>query len=118
MTLLSRTTLVLALALVLTAVSVAPASAARSCSIGNSRDYGTTYVTSIKVAGTSCANGRTVIRAFHRCRPGKAGYCSSRVYGYRCRESRYNRSRTQYDSLVTCSKAGGRRVWHRYTQWL
>jgi hypothetical protein len=95
---------------------VASAVAAKKCSVGDSRSYGTTYVLSIHVSGTSCRNGRKLIRAYHACRPGKAGKCPS-VKGYSCSEHRYNKSRTSYDSDVTCRK-GGRTVKHTYTQFV
>jgi hypothetical protein len=88
--------------------------AAKGCGIGDSRGYGTTYVTKISVSGTSCRNGRKLIRAFHACRPGKSGKCPS-VKGYSCSEHRYNKIRTSYDSNVTCRK-GGKVVKHTYTQ--
>jgi hypothetical protein len=113
--------LTIALAL-LTAVLLAPsasatepvATASKSCSVGNSRGYGTTYVLSIKVSGTSCRAGRSVIRAFHDCRPGKSGKCGH-VKGYSCSEKRFDKIRTQYSSRVTCRK-GGKTVKHTYQQ--
>jgi len=92
------------------------ATASKSCSVGDSRSYGTTYVISISVSNTSCRSGRRVIRAFHACRPGKQGSCESAVLGYTCRENRFNRGKTQYDSRVTCTK-GSRVVKHTYTQY-
>jgi hypothetical protein len=89
------------------------ASASKSCSVGDSRSYGTTYVISINVSNTSCRNGRSLIRAFHDCRPGKSGKCPS-VKGYSCSERR-EEGRTQYDSRVTCKK-GSKTVKHVYTQ--
>jgi hypothetical protein len=115
--------LTLALAL-LTAVLLAPsahaaapvATASKTCGIGDSRSYGTTYVTAISVRNTSCRNGRRLIRAFHACRPGKSGKCPS-VKGYSCSERRYNKGRTSYDSDVTCRK-GEKTVKHTYVQWI
>ena len=92
------------------------ATASKSCSPGDERSYGTTYVTVISVSNTSCRNGRKLIRAYHACRPGKAGKCPS-VKGYSCSERRYNKSRTSYDSDVTCRK-GGKTVKHQYTQFI
>jgi hypothetical protein len=96
------------------ALADAPATASKSCSVGNSRSYGTTYVLSISASGTSCRSARRVIRAFHACRPGKSGRCG-RAAGYRCSESRFNKSSQSYDSRVTC-KRGGNTVKHTYTQ--
>ena len=98
-------------------LAIAPAASAKGCSIGNERSYGTTYVTKISVSGTSCRSARTVVRAFHACRPGAKGKCSGRPKGYSCSESRFNKGRTSYDSNVTCRK-GGRTVKHTYTQFL
>jgi hypothetical protein len=90
------------------------ATASKACEVGNSRTYGTTYVLSISVRNLSCRSGRRVIRAFHACRPGKAGRCS-RTAGYSCRERRFNKSRQSYDSRVRCTR-GERVVKHTYTQ--
>jgi hypothetical protein len=92
------------------------ATASKSCRVGDSRSYGTTYVLKISVSGTSCRAGRKVIRAFHSCRPGKSGKCGG-VLGYSCSESRFNKSRTSYDSNVSCRK-GGKTVKHTYTQFI
>jgi hypothetical protein len=89
------------------------ATASKTCSVGNSRSYGTTYVISISASGTSCRNARKLIRAFHDCRPGKSGKCPS-VNGYSCTEKR-SKIPTQYDSRVTCKK-GDKTVKHTYTQ--
>jgi hypothetical protein len=98
------------------AVSASPsAEASKSCSVGSGRGYGTTYVTKLSVRHTTCARGKDVVRAFHACRPGKAGHCHHRVLGYRCREHRYNKIPTQYDSNVTCTR-GSKVVKHTYTQ--
>jgi hypothetical protein len=98
-----------------TASAASPsASAAKGCSVGDSRGYGTTYVLKISVRGTSCRSGKRLIRAFHGCRPGKSGRCG-RVSGYSCSESRFDRISTQYSSRVTCRK-GGRTVKHTYQQ--
>ena len=90
------------------------ATASKGCSIGDSRGYGTTYVTKISVSGTSCRAARSLIRAYHACRPGKSGKCRS-VKGYSCSEHRFNKGRISYDSNVTCRK-GGKTVKHTYTQ--
>jgi hypothetical protein len=95
--------------------SAAPAAvASKACKVGDSRSYGTTYVLSISVRGTSCRAGRRLIRAFHACRPGKSGHCGH-VNGYSCSESRYDKIKTQYSSRVTCRK-GDNVVKHTYTQ--
>jgi hypothetical protein len=90
------------------------ATAAKGCSVGDSRSYGTTYVLKISVSGTSCRSGKSLIRAFHDCRPGKSGRCP-RVRRYNCSESRFDRISTQYSSRVTCRR-GDRVVKHTYQQ--
>ena len=93
------------------------AEAAKACDPGNSRGYGTTYVTRISVSGgPSCSGAKKLIKTFHGCRPGKRGRCP-RVAGYRCSENRFNSSSQSYDSKVSCRK-GGRTVKHTYTQFL
>lgn len=106
-----------ALAPSLAAAAGPDATASKSCSVGNSRDYGTTYVLSISASGgPSCRGARKLVKAFHACRPGKSGKCR-RVAGYSCSERRFNKSRQSYDARVTCKKRG-RTVRHTYTQFL
>ena len=86
------------------------AHASKSCDPGDTRSYGTTYVTEISVNNTSCRNGKRLIRAYHACRPGKSGKCPS-VKGYSCSEKRTT-GRTQYYSSATCRNfANSPRVW-------
>ena len=99
-----------------TLLALAPAASAKGCNVGDQRSYGTTYVLSIKVSGTSCRAARKQIRAFHACRPGRKGRCSS-ARGYSCSENRFNKSATSYDSRVTC-RNGGKTVKHLYTQFI
>jgi hypothetical protein len=108
------TALVVSLAVLAPTAAADPvATASKTCGIGDSRSYGTSYVTSIKATGTSCRNARRLIRAFHSCRPGKSGKCPS-VKGYSCSEKR-TRGTSQYYSTVTCRK-GGKTVKHDYSQ--
>jgi hypothetical protein len=111
---------VFALLAVLPAASIASAPtarAARACHVSKSpRAYGPTYVTSLRVSGTSCRNGRRLVRAYYNCRihnGGKKGHCSG-VYGYRCSETRQS-IKTEFDALAKCRKSG-RSIAHRYTQ--
>ena len=101
------------------ALSAAAPAQAATCNIrGKERKLGATYVTSLKVFGTSCANGERVVRAFHRCRfanGGKDGRCRKRVLHWRCTERRLNKISTQYDARVTCTK-GSASIKHNYTQ--
>jgi hypothetical protein len=105
-------------AAVLAAVAIAclvPATAsAKSCDVGNTRGYGTTYVLEIAAKGVTCSKAKALIRAYHDCRPGKKGKCA-RVDGYSCSERRFNQSPQSYDSEATCKK-GAKRVTHTYTQ--
>ena len=86
------------------------AQAAGGCRVNpSSHKYGTTYLFSLSVARVSCARGVAVVKAFNGCRHrhGKAGRCGGAL-GFRCREHRYARIATEYDSKTTCSQ--GRRV--------
>jgi hypothetical protein len=113
--------LALASSLVALAVAVAlPSSAAAAyhrCSIGDAGSYGTTYVTSIGVRHVSCAKGKRVIRAYHKCRHksgGADGRCHHRVLRFRCTERR-TKGHGQFTAKVTCTH-GAKRVRHTYTQ--
>lgn len=97
------------------------AASATTCklSLSASRQMGPTYVTQLKVTGTSCANGARVTKAFHGCRlkKGKKGRCSTKVRGYACTEKRPASESipTQYTGHVTCKK-GAARISHEYQQ--
>ena len=100
-------------------LAATPASAAlKSCNVTrDQRKLGPTYVTSLRVAHTSCTNGKRLVRAYYRCRKangGIKGTCHSRVMGYRCTEKRGG-IRTQFSAKVTCRR-GTRQVQHTYTQ--
>ena len=87
----------------------------------NSDSYGPSYVTSLKVTNTTCARGKEVVRAFHKCRHrhgGRDGRCpsSARPEGYKCTETR-NKIATQLTGKVTCRK-GTARVVHTYTEFI
>jgi hypothetical protein len=90
------------------------ASAARICSVGDSRGYGTTYVRWIRARNVGCRRARRVVRGFHRCRKGARGRCPS-FNGWRCRENR-NYGRGSFDSTARCTR-GAKVVRHGYTQW-
>ncbi|HLM10574.1 MAG TPA: hypothetical protein VK307_12725 [Thermoleophilaceae bacterium] len=98
------------------AASGPTAEASRTCGVGDSQSYGTTYVLGIRARNVSCRRARRLVREFHDCRPGKTGRCP-RVSGYRCREDRFRKIPTQYSSRVTCRR-GGKVVKHTYQQWL
>lgn len=99
----------------------ASASAATACQLSthDQRHLGASYVTSLKVEGVSCAQGKSVTLAFNECRTagGKPqGLCGRKVGNYSCTEKRYDAvPGVQYSSKVTCSW-GAKRVWSTYTQ--
>jgi hypothetical protein len=103
------------------ALAFAPAgSAATKCSVkGKEQKLGTTYVTTLKVTGVSCATGESVVKAFHACRhkKGAAGRCATKVKGFSCTEKRPAalKGPISYDADVTC-KNGAKRVVHHYQQ--
>jgi hypothetical protein len=103
---------------VLVALALPEAALGARCNIrGDERRLGPTYVTTLNVRGVSCATGRRVVRAYHRCRfrnGGKDGRCRSRVSRYRCSERRSG-IRTQFNGRVRCTR-GRRVVSHTYTQ--
>jgi hypothetical protein len=80
---------------------------------------GPTYVTVLKVSGTSCAAGIKVTKAFHSCRlkHGVKGRCTTKVQGYSCTDKRPAalQSTLSFDGDVTC-KRGGARIAHHYQQ--
>jgi hypothetical protein len=111
-------------AAVATAAALAvPASsgAASTCklSLSQARHMGPTYVTLLKVSGTSCTNGIKVTKAYQSCRlkHGKQGRCTTKVRGYSCTDKRPASERipTQYTGHVTCKK-GSARISHDYQQ--
>jgi hypothetical protein len=96
------------------------AGASRACHLSRSEQdhLGTTYVISLRVSGTTCANGKKVVRAYHKCRHdagGRDGRCHKRIFGYRCTERRLNVIPSQYDARARCTKSG-REIFHKYTQ--
>ncbi len=96
------------------------AHAAKNCSLSSAErggnkpsTLGTTYVTSLSAKNVSCRRAKKLVKAFHACRPGKAGRCPS-VRRYSCSEKRTS-SPSQYYSTATCTK-GSKKVTHKYTQ--
>ena len=90
------------------------ATAAKSCSVGDSQSYGTTYVLWIRARHVSCNKARERVRAFHACRQGKKGYCPD-LGAWNCHENR-TKGVGSYDSTVKC-KHNRKVVKHQYTQW-
>lgn len=90
------------------------ATAAKSCSVGNSQSYGTTYVLWIRARRVSCRKARERVRAFHDCRQGKRGRCPN-LGAWNCSEDRTSGAGS-FTSTVKC-KHNRKRVKHQYTQW-
>jgi len=112
-----RLALVSSLVALAAAVALPSTAAAHGCSIGDAGSYGTTYVTSISVRHVTCAKGKRVIRAYHRCRRnsgGADGRCHHRVLRFRCTERR-TKGHGQFTAKVTCTR-GSKTVRHTYTQ--
>jgi len=107
--------------------SVSGAATTKTCKLSASaaQKLGTTYVTyatgkgGYKVRGTSCANGKAVIKSFHACRKDKgvSGRCTRRVRGYSCTDKRPSSLRIpgSFEGNVVCS-SGSKRVIHHYQQ--
>jgi hypothetical protein len=97
------------------------ANASRACSVdGEQRDFPpASYVTSIKVRNTTCAKGKKVTRAYHRCRKnngGANGRCNQRVLKFNCDEGdRSGVPGLQYNATVVCRR-GERKITSTYTQ--
>jgi hypothetical protein len=103
------------------AAPIATVATAASCQLSakEQRSLGASYVTSLKVEGTTCAKGKGVTLAFNNCRTsgGKPqGVCSRKVGHYSCTEKRYDAvPGVQYSSKVTCTW-GAKKVLSTYTQ--
>jgi hypothetical protein len=100
-----------------------PAQAAtKKCNVQRDSDkYGPSYITELKVTNTTCARGKEVVRAFHKCRHrngGRDGRCPKRARpeGYRCTETR-SKIATQLTGKVTCTKSRAKIV-HSYTEFI
>jgi hypothetical protein len=94
------------------------AQAAGACNIsGQERNLGASYVTSLRVRHTSCRTGKSVVRAYQKCRRagGWRGKCGHSVNGFGCSRRILDSSSVQYDAKVTC-RNGAKRVVHTYTQ--
>lgn len=89
---------------------------------GQQQNLGASYVTSLKVQGTSCAKGEKVIRAYHRCRHqsgGPAGTCGRTLFGFKCHDGkRTGVPDVQYDATAKCHKVtnAAKRIKSAYTQ--
>ena len=117
----ARVSVLTASVALIAALALPAASQARTCSLSSTeqRNLGATYVLQLTVKNYTCSNGKRLVKAYHACRRrngGRDGYCRS-VNRFRCKESRFNKSRTQYDSRVTCTR-GTRVVKHVYTQFI
>ena len=90
------------------------ATAAKSCSVGDSQSYGTTYVLWIRARHVGCNKARERVRAFHACRQGKKGHCPD-LGAWNCHENRDGGVGSYY-STVRC-RHNSKVVKHRYNQW-
>lgn len=103
-------------------ITTAPADAAARCKLSSkeqAKGLGPTYTTSLTVSGTSCNNGKKIVRAHHKCRVkagGAKGTCKKRVSGYKCSERRGRAIPTQFSATVTCKKSRAT-VKFAYTQY-
>jgi hypothetical protein len=96
------------------------AGAAKRCSLklSEQRNLGTTYVFSLSASGgATCSGAKSLAKAYHACRHkhGASGRCLTRVSGYACSESRYNKSRFSFDATATC-RDGDKKVVQKYQQ--
>jgi hypothetical protein len=102
---------------------VAYAASFSACDIsGQQQNLGASYVTSLKVQGTSCTKGQKVIKAYHQCRHqsgGPAGTCGRTLFGFNCHDGkRTGVPNVQYDATAKCRKVtnSARRIKSAYTQ--
>lgn len=92
------------------------AKAAKTCTVKNGDYPGDGYLTLLNVTGVSCAKGKSLQRSYYKCRlkKGKKGRCSSRVQGYRCKETRTTIP-TEINGRVSCSR-GSKKIRFAYQQ--
>lgn len=82
---------------------------------GYSTHLGFSYV-KLYASGTTCSTGRSVVRAYRRCRGGRlVGHCHHRVLGYACHPRLLDKSPYQFDAHVRCDR-GRRHVVFTLTQ--
>jgi hypothetical protein len=102
-----------------TAGGTPSAEAARACAIPHQGEHlGPTYLTALKVGGTSCNTGLAVVRGYHACQlkhGGAKGTCTSTVDGFRCSEKRGSSIPTEFFSSVSCQDHS-KRVIYKYMQ--
>jgi hypothetical protein len=95
----------------------------KSCHLSTvaSEHLGASYVTRLKVHGTSCSAGADVAKAFNKCRKEKGvhGRCTHKVKTYTCTEDRPAAEQipTQANGHVKC-RAGSKRVNFDYEELL
>ena len=93
------------------------AHAAKNCaSTSNTASLRGGYYLGLTVSGTGCSSGQKVQVAFQNCRlkHGRAGHCTAKVVGYKCKEQRQSDS-TQVTGKVACTN-GHKRVGYTYQQ--
>jgi hypothetical protein len=94
--------------------------AATSCNIsGKQRSLGASYVTSLKVVGTSCRKGKKITKLYHQCRKAKGGKGSKAgctVNGWACKTKVLQEvPGVQFNGKMVCKK-GTKRIISKYTQ--
>jgi hypothetical protein len=101
----SRKSLVLLLAAPLAVVAAATAPAkpvahtARSCGVGSGQGYGYTYLTSLTVKNTSCANGKHLV------------HHHGNISGWHCSRKILDHAPGIYDARKTCTSGNRRVIW-------
>lgn len=95
------------------------AKAAKTCTVKNGDYPGDGYMTLLNVTRVSCAKGKSVQKSYYTCRvkrpsAGKQGRCTSRVQGYRCKETR-TKIPTEINGRVTCER-GSKTIRFAYQQ--
>jgi hypothetical protein len=105
------------------AAPTAHSAAFTPCNIsGKQQQLGASYVTSLKVQGTSCSKAEKLIKAYHQCRHqggGPAGTCGATLLGFKCKDGkRTGVPNVQYNATAKCHKVSNpaKRVKSRYTQ--
>jgi hypothetical protein len=111
-----RTTVLTVLSCVALATLAVAESHAASCT--PPKYPGSGYFTGkIRTTNVTCSYAKKFVVAYYKCRirnGGADGRCRSRVYNFRCKETR-NSIPTEIDARVTCNR-GSQRIVHTYQQ--
>jgi len=82
-----------------TAVASPVAHAARSCGVGGGKGYGYTYLTSLTVKKTSCANGKHLV------------HHHGHISGWHCSQKTIDHAPGIYDARKTCTSGNRKVIW-------